>query len=70
MKVKLLFALFFLTFHFSFSQSEKLINGKVMSDNYIIQNVDVINKNTQKSTTTNWKGEFEIMAKFGENCNY
>ena len=66
MKVKLLVAIFFLTIHFGFSQSEKLIIGKVISDGFTLQNVDVINKNAQTSTTTNFKGDFELSAKVGD----
>lgn len=60
MKVKLLLAIFFLAHQFSFSQTEKLLEGVVSSDNFLLQNVDVINKSSQKSTKTNDKGEFLI----------
>lgn len=66
MKVKLLVALFFLTIHFSFSQTEKLIIGKVTSDGFELQNVDVINKNAETSTTTNFTGDFQLSAKVGD----
>lgn len=60
MKVKLLLALFLLVHQFSFSQTEKLLKGVVSSDNFLLQNVDVINKTSRKSTKTNDKGEFLI----------
>jgi hypothetical protein len=60
MKVKLLLAIFLLVNQFSFSQTEKLLKGVVSSDNFLLQNVDVINKTSQKSTKTNDKGEFLI----------
>lgn len=63
MKVKLLLAIFLLVHQFSFSQTEKLLKGVVSSDNFLLQNVDVINKTSQKSTTTNENGEFEIAVK-------
>jgi hypothetical protein len=63
MKVKLLLAIFLLVHQFSFSQAEKLLKGVVSSDNFLLQNVDVINKTSQKSTTTNENGEFEIAVK-------
>jgi hypothetical protein len=63
MKIKLLLAIFLLVHQFSFSQTEKLLKGVVSSDNFLLQNVDVINKNSQKSTTTNENGEFEIAVK-------
>ena len=66
MKVKLLVALFFLSIHFSFSQTEKLIVGKVTSDGFELQNVDVINKNAKTSTTTNFTGDFQLSAKVGD----
>lgn len=66
MKVKLLLALFFLTIHFGFSQTEKSISGKTTSDNYILQNVDVINKNDKKSTISDDLGKFTIRSKVGD----
>lgn len=63
MKVKLLFALFLLFHQFSFSQSERLLKGVVSSENFLLPNVDVINKNSQRSTKTNDKGEFVIAVK-------
>ena len=66
MKVKLLFALFFLTLHFGFSQTEKSISGKITSENFVLQNVDVINKNDKKSTTSDALGQFTINSKVGD----
>jgi hypothetical protein len=60
MKVKLLLAIFLLVHQFSFSQTEKLLKGVVSSDNFLLQNVDVINKTSRESTKTNDKGEFLI----------
>ena len=62
MNVKLLLVFLFV-FHFGFSQTEKLLKGVVSSENFLLENVDVINKNSQKSTTTNDKGEFIIAVK-------
>lgn len=62
MKLKLLLLLFACTSPFIYSQSHKLLRGKVMSDNFLLQNVDVINKNTQTGTRTNEKGEFILSA--------
>jgi hypothetical protein len=62
MNVKTLFALLFVC-QFSFSQTEKPLKGVVSSENFLLYNVDVINKNSQKSTTTNDKGEFVITVK-------
>ncbi|MFV8345967.1 hypothetical protein [Flavobacterium sp. ZB4P13] len=53
-------------FQSGFSQTEKLISGKVMFDNFLLKNVDVINKTTQKSTITDDKGEFVLSAKVND----
>ena len=66
MKVKLLVVLFFVVLHSSYSQSEKLISGKITSENFTLQSVDVINKSTEKSTTTNAQGLFSIDSKLGD----
>ena len=63
MNVKLLLVLSLFVFQFGFSQTEKLLKGVVSSDNFLLQNVDVINKTSQKSTKTNDKGEFVIAVK-------
>ncbi len=62
MKLKLLLLLFACTSPFIYSQSHKLLRGKVMSDNFVLEKVDVINKNTQTGTRTNEKGEFILSA--------
>ena len=66
MKIKLLLGLALLVCQFSFSQTEKLLKGVVSSDIFLLQNVDVINKNSQKSTKTNDKGEFVIAVKVND----
>ncbi|HEU4789163.1 MAG TPA: hypothetical protein VFS71_05720 [Flavobacterium sp.] len=63
MKVKLLLVLSLFAYQFAFSQTEKLLKGVVSSDNFLLQNVDVINKTSQKSTKTNDKGEFVVTVK-------
>ncbi len=59
--ILLLFLFVFLT-QFTFAQTHKLLRGKVMSDHFLLQNVDVINKTTFTETKTNEKGEFIIAA--------
>ena len=59
-------SLLFFVLQSGFSQSEKLINGKVMFDNFLLEDVDVINKTTQKSTTTDFKGQFVLSAKVND----
>jgi hypothetical protein len=63
MKAKLLTVLFLIVCQFSFSQTEKPLKGVVSSENFLLYNVDVINKTSQKSTKTNDKGEFVIAVK-------
>lgn len=62
MKLKLLLLLLACFTQFMYSQTHKLLKGKVMSDNFLLQNVDVINKDTQTGTRTNEKGEFILSA--------
>ena len=63
MRVKLLTTISFFTYQLSFSQTEKLINGKVLSQNIPLNQVDVINKTAKISTKTNELGAFSILAK-------
>lgn len=60
MKVILLTIISFLTYQLSISQTEKLIHGRVFSNNYPLNKVEVINKTAKTSTTTNYLGEFSI----------
>lgn len=62
MKAKLLTTISFLTYQLSISQTEKLLHGKVVSQNNVIKGVEVINKTGKISTTTNDLGEFSISA--------
>ncbi|MCC9018139.1 hypothetical protein [Flavobacterium lipolyticum] len=63
MKVKLLTTISFFTYQLSVSQSEKVLHGKVMSNNNPLNKVEVINKTGQTSTRTNNLGEFSILVK-------
>lgn len=63
MKVKLLTALFLIVSQFGFSQTEKLLKGVVSSENFLLYNVDVINKTSKQVSTTNENGEFAIFVK-------
>lgn len=62
MKVKLLTTISFFTYQLSISQTEKLLHGKVISNNAPLNKVEVINKTSQKSTITNTLGEFSILV--------
>ncbi|MBW1657248.1 hypothetical protein [Flavobacterium quisquiliarum] len=63
MKVKLLTTISFFTYQLSISQTEKLLHGKVISNNIPLNKVEVINKTAKTSTTTNTLGEFSILVK-------
>ena len=63
MKVKLLTTISFFTYQLSISQTEKLIHGKVISNNNPLKKVEVINKTAKTNTTTNDLGEFSILVK-------
>lgn len=52
-----------LLFQFGFSQTEKLLMGKVIDKDSSIQGADVVNYTTKKSTVTNKEGTFYIKAK-------
>jgi hypothetical protein len=60
MKVKLLTTISLLTYQLSISQTEKLLHGKVFSNNNPLKEVEVINKTAKTSTRTNALGEFSI----------
>jgi hypothetical protein len=60
MKVKLLTTISFFTYQLSISQTEKVLHGKVVSQNNVLKGVEVINKTAKTSTTTNVLGEFSI----------
>ena len=62
-KIYLSLALLFFVFQSGFSQTDKLISGKVLHEQFPVGKVDVINKTTQKSTTTDAKGEFALLVK-------
>lgn len=46
-----------------FSQSEKLVHGKVLANGNYAAGIDVVNLVNEKSAITNEKGEFYILAK-------
>ncbi|MBG6187110.1 hypothetical protein [Flavobacterium sp. CAN_S2] len=53
-------------YQFGFSQTEKLINGKVLHEQFPIEKVEVANFSSKKVAVTNAAGEFSIMAKAGD----
>lgn len=63
MKVKLLTTISFLTYQISISQTEKMIHGKVVTQNIPLEKIEVVNKTAKTSSRTNKFGEFSILAK-------
>ena len=59
------FVVFFLFFsiQISFSQSETVYKGKILCNNFPIENIEIINLNSEKSAFSNSAGEFSIAAK-------
>jgi hypothetical protein len=59
------FVVFFLFFsiQISFSQSETVYKGEILCNNFPIENVEIINLNSEKSAFSNSAGEFSIAAK-------
>jgi hypothetical protein len=62
MRVKLLTTISLFTYQLSVSQTQKLLHGKVMSQNKALKGVEVINKTALTSTTTNATGDFSILV--------
>ena len=59
-------SLLFFVFQSGLSQTEKLINGKVLHEQFPVEKVDVVNFISKKVAITNAAGEFSIMAKAGD----
>jgi len=62
-KIKIVVLLLIISIQISFSQTETVYKGKVLSDNFPIEKVELINLNTEKSAFSNNTGEFSIAAK-------
>lgn len=63
MRVKLLTTISIFTYQLGVSQTEKTLNGKVLSQNIPLNKVEVINKTAKTSTRTNELGEFSILVR-------
>jgi hypothetical protein len=59
------FVIFFLILivQISFSQTETVYKGKILCNNFPIENIEIINLNSEKSAFSNSAGEFSIVAK-------
>lgn len=66
MKIYFSIPLLFFVFQYGFSQSEKLINGKVLQEQFPLEKVEVANFSSKKTTITNASGEFSILVKTGD----
>lgn len=66
MKAKLFIALFLVAVQTGYCQTQKLLKGKVVSENFPLEGIEVINKTNQKITTTDNHGQFSIEAKEGD----
>ena len=66
--IKIYFSLLLLFFvcQSTFSQTEKLIDGKVLHERFPVGKVEVVNFNSKKTTITNASGEFSIVVKAGD----
>ncbi|MCW2120473.1 hypothetical protein [Flavobacterium sp. 7A] len=60
MKIKTVVILIICIPSLGYSQIHNLLRGKVMFQNFVLENVDVINKTTFTNTKTNEKGEFVL----------
>jgi len=66
MKAKLFIALFLVAVQTGYCQTEKLLKGKVVSDNFALEGIEVINTTNKKITITDNHGHFSIEAKEGD----
>ena len=63
MKSKVLIIAFLFLFQYSFSQTEKLLQGKVLSGEFPVEGVEIVNLVNEKTATTDTNGRFSISAK-------
>ncbi len=63
MKIKAPFFFLFLVFQLGFTQTEELIQGKVIYGEFPLQGIEIVNLVTEKSTITDTNGKFSIVAK-------
>jgi hypothetical protein len=62
-QIKFVVFFLFLIVQISFSQSEIVYKGKILCNNFPIENIEIINLNSEKSVFSNSAGEFSIVAK-------
>ena len=62
-QIKFVVFFLFLIVQISFSQTETVYKGKILCNNFPIENIEIINLNSEKSAFSNSAGEFSIVAK-------
>jgi hypothetical protein len=63
MKKKLPLLFLYLVFQFGFSQTERLIQGRVLCADFPLEDIEIVNLVTEKSTISDTNGRFSISAK-------
>ena len=66
MKLKLLCAVILFSSLDGFSQTEKIVKGKVMFLDYSVSNTEIINTNSKEITTSDAEGNFSIAVKLND----
>lgn len=66
MKQILLFILLVFNGFHGFTQSYKLLHGKVLYGQTALSGIDIVNLNSKKSSTTDSNGDFSILVKTGD----
>jgi hypothetical protein len=64
--IKIYSSIILFAFQSGLSQTEKLICGKVLHEQFPVEKVEVANFSSKKVTNTNAAGEFSILVKAGD----
>lgn len=70
MKIKLPIFFLFLVSQFVFSQAERLFQGKIQCDDFLLQDVEVLNLASKRTTITDSNGKFSILAKANDSLMF
>ncbi|MFV7235507.1 hypothetical protein [Flavobacterium sp. ZB4R12] len=65
-KIYFFVSILFFVLQSGFSQTEKLISGKVLHEQFPVEKVEIANFSSKKVTITNAAGEFSILVKAGD----
>jgi len=66
LKLTLISLSYFFTFFIGFSQTEKRISGKVLSEGIALSDIDIVNMSTKKVAVSDNNGHFSILAKVND----